>query len=176
MQDSFVLKDGTVIPKKKGKVGWTGLIFSVFPLIGFVLFSLVPICVSIFLSFTDVSTFQEIDNATFVGLRNFYEVLRDGKFWHSVGIAFYATIGQFVSLSIALMISLLLGTKVKGWNVFSVLYFIPYITSSVAISMIWKRMFATQNGLINELFTIFGYTGEKIEWLDTGEIYMKIII
>jgi multiple sugar transport system permease protein len=176
MQDSFVLKDGTVIPKKKGKVGWAGLIFSIIPLIGFVLFSLVPICVSIFLSFTDVSTFQEIESATFVGLRNFFEVLRDGKFWHSVGVAFYATLGQFVSLSIALMISLLLGTKVKGWNVFSVLYFIPYITSSVAISMIWKRMFATQNGLINELFTIFGYTGEKIEWLDTGEIYMIIFI
>ncbi len=176
MQDSFVLKDGTVIPRRKRGFGWQGFLFCIIPFISFFAFSLFPIGYSLVVSFTDMGLYNSIEPWNFMGLKNYAEVFRDMFFWHTIGLGFYATLGQFMSLSIALAMSTLLSTKVKGWNLFSALYFIPYICSSVAVSMIWKRMFDTDYGIINEMISLFGYTGSPIAWSGQKSTYMFIFI
>ena len=176
MQDSFVLKDGTVIPRRKRGFGWQGFIFCIIPFISFFAFSLFPIGYSLVVSFTDMGLYNSIEPWNFMGLRNYAEVFRDMFFWHTIGLGFYCTLGQFLSLSVALAMSTLLSTKVKGWNLFSALYFIPYICSSVAVSMIWKRMFDTDYGIINEMISLFGYTGSPIAWSGQKSTYMLIFI
>lgn len=176
MQDSFVLKDGTVIPRKKRGFGWQGFLFCAFPFIGFFVFSLFPICYSLAVSFTDMGAYNSVDPWVFKGIENYARVFRDMRFWHSIGVAFYCTLGQFMSLSIALAMSSLLSTKVKGWNLFSALYFIPYICSSVAVSIIWKRMFDTDHGIINEIIALCGYKGKPLAWTGDGALYMLIFL
>ncbi len=177
MSKSITLKDGTVIPKMKSKPSWFGFIVVLIPLIAFIVFSISPIVVSVYSSFTNM---QDYSNASQVVTMakpfyiNYFNVFQDVRFWHSIGLAFYVTVGQFTSLTIALLMSVLLSTKVKGWNVFSVIYFIPYICSSVASSIIWQNMFATNNGIINEIIIMLG--GQRQDFLNNQFLYPLIFI
>ena len=182
MQGSTI-QEGTICYKNRRKFGIQGFLFAIIPLCGFIFFCLFPIAYSIFLSFTDLSSStQLIGNVdvviNFVGFENYLNVFNDMRFWHSVAVAFYVTLGQFMSLTVALSMSALLSSKVKGWNLFSVLYFIPYICSSVAMAMIWQKMFDYQRGIINELLISFGaITAEtKINWVNEADVYMVIFL
>ena len=178
MQGTVVSNNGIPMNKQKKKFGWQGFLFAIIPLIGFIIFSLFPIAYSVYLSLTDITSSALIGNPDavikFVGFKNYIDVFNDMRFWHSVLIAYYTTLGQFMSLSIALAMSALLSSKIKGWNLFSVLYFIPYICSSIAISMIWQRMFDYQRGIINEFIILFG--GQKIDWFNSPTVYMIIFL
>ena len=131
MQGSITQNGSPVIIKNKRKFGFLGFFFALIPLCGFIVFSLFPIGFSIYLSLTDLTSSAALTRGdaviNFVGITNYLNVFNDMRFWHSIAIAFYAMLGQFMSLSIALAMSALLSSKVKGWNLFSVLYFIPYI-------------------------------------------------
>ncbi|MBP8715447.1 MAG: sugar ABC transporter permease, partial [Lachnospiraceae bacterium] len=69
-----------------------------------------------------------------------------------------------LSLAFALLIAVLLNTKVKGLSFFRVIYFIPAITMSVAVSMVWKWMFNGDYGILNSLMTLLGF--EPRLWLN----------
>lgn len=178
MQGSQVVQNGSVVVKNKKKFGIVGFIFAFIPLCGFIVFSLFPIGYSVFLSFTDLTASSDLTKGgveiAFVGFQNYINVFNDMRFWHSVTIAFYATLGQFMSLAIALAMSALLSSKVKGWNLFSVLYFIPYICSSVAVSMIFQRLFNFERGIINQIIVMCG--GAKINWTNEASVYMIIFL
>ena len=182
MQGSTI-QEGTICYKNRRKFGIQGFLFAIIPLCGFIFFCLFPIGYSIFLSFTDLSSStQLIGNVdvviNFIGFENYINVFNNMRFWHSVAVAFYVTLGQFMSLTVALCMSALLSSKVKGWNLFSVLYFIPYICSSVAMAMIWQKMFDYQRGIINELLISLGsITAEtKINWMQEADVYMIIFL
>ncbi len=179
MQGS-VTQNGTPIKiKNKKKFGFLGFFFAALPLFGFIVFSLFPIGYSIYLSLTDLTSSASLTRddvvINFIGITNYLNVFNDMRFWHSIAVAFYAMLGQFMSLSIALAMSALLSTKVKGWNLFSVLYFIPYICSSIAMAMIWLRMFDYKRGIMNEILIMFGRDpAQKIDWLKREDLYMII--
>ena len=72
--------------KKKRKVnkeGLSGLLLSIGPVLGFVLFGLVPMVVAIFMSFMDIYGFS-LEGAEFIGLNNYKSVLQDSLFWKSI--------------------------------------------------------------------------------------------
>ena len=182
MQGSTV-QEGTICYKKRRKFGLQGFLFAIIPLCGFIFFCLFPIAYSIYFSITDLpSANYLIGNndvvINFVGFKNYISVFNNMKFWHSVAVAFYVTLGQFMSLSVALIMSALLSSKVKGWNLFSVLYFIPYICSSIAMAMIWKKMFDTDRGIINELLISLGAitADAKLKWMTDPGLYMIIFL
>ena len=177
MSKSITLKDGTVIKQKKAGYNWLGLIIVLIPLIAFIVFSIVPIAVSVYSSFTTMQNYSnkfEVVNWAKPFYINYFNVFQDVRFWHSIGLAFYVTLGQFTSLTIALVMSVLLSSKVKGWNVFSAIYFIPYICSSVASSIIWQNMFATRNGIINEIIIMLG--GTRQDFVNNQYLYPLIFI
>lgn len=177
MSKSITLKDGTIIKQKKAGYNWPGLIIVLIPLIAFIVFSIVPIAVSVYSSFTTMQNYSnkfEVVKWAKPFYINYFNVFQDVRFWHSIGLAFYVTLGQFTSLTIALVMSVLLSSKVKGWNVFSAIYFIPYICSSVASSIIWQNMFATRNGIINEIIIMLG--GTRQDFVNNQYLYPLIFI
>ena len=126
-----------------------------------IIFRLVPIVLSFIISFFEWSV-KGI--GSFVGFSNYAKILHDPDFWQSMLNTFYLVI--FIvpaSLFLSLILATLLNNieKLKGF--FRSLFFIPTVTSMVAISIVWKIIFNQQTGLFNFFLTKLGFS--PLGWL-----------
>lgn len=132
----------------------------------FLIFGLFPILFSLYLAFHAWDGLGEME---FVGLRNFRNLLTDDPdFWVSVGntfaIWFLSTLPQ---LFLALVVAFLLNAAfMKFKNFYRAIYFLPNITSIVAVAIIFGSFFGSQFGLINGVLGALGLP--RIEWLTDG--------
>ena len=142
------------------------------PLVGFVVFSGFPLIISIIALFCDVDLYQ-LGDFTWNAFEGFKVVFSDGYsvatyglnmapyFYKAIGITVWVASTQLVTLVIALAISVLLATNPKGRKIFQILYFIPYICSTVAVSLMWRWFFNGEtSGGLNTLL------GTQIRWLE----------
>lgn len=131
-------------------------------------FSIIPIAVSLAAGFTDLDLAGLANRANigFVGLDNFRELFRDETFIVSFGnTLFYVLIGvpAVVALSLAVALLLNYGTSAL-FSVFRAVYYLPTITNIVAIAVIWSYLYNQQYGLFNYLLSLAG-TG-PVPWLE----------
>lgn len=147
-----------------------GIIFANIPLLGFVLFGLIPLLLSIFLSF---HTFKglRLNSADFVGLENFKKIFEDEMFYTALGNTWYVLLACVVSLILSLVISALIATNVKGAKGFKAVYFVPYVCSMVAITFMWKWIYDYNYGVLNSTLIEWGWITEPIDWLGSAEFY-----
>jgi len=127
-------------------------------LIGFFLFSLIPIVASLALAFTDYDLLSS--DIRFVGLDNFDRMFyHDLRYWKSVRATLnYVAAAVPLRLTFALGVALLLNTKRRGVFFYRAAYYTPSIVGgSVAIAVMWRQIFGT-DGLVN------GVTGLDIRW------------
>ncbi len=132
-------------------------------LILFAIFTFIPLFASLFLSFTD---YNVIHAPRWVGLENFRAlVLDDARFWKAFRNTVLYVIGVVPSgISIALVMAAGLEELTRGKQFFKVLYFIPTVTSVVAIAAVWKWLFAGEKfGLINYALITLGL--QPVDWL-----------
>lgn len=131
-------------------------------LIGFTLFMIVPIIMGFGISFTDYDGFRKMN---FVGLQNYIDMFSDGYFIVSMKNNIVFTL---VTVPLTMIASLLLAVAVnsviKGSNAFRMLFFFPYITSMVAVGIIWSLLFNPKVGPINNILHAIGFT-EVPGWL-----------
>jgi ABC-type sugar transport system permease subunit len=100
---------------------------------------------------------------TFAGLKNYEAIFNSEEFWISVKNTFYfAIVSQPITMIIGLSLALLL-KDIKGGSIFRTVIFLPVITSSVGISMIWSWMYNPTYGIINNVFSKIGLP--KVNWL-----------
>lgn len=100
----------------------------------------------------------------FVVLRNYTAILRDSNFWQAFGNTVYFSFGVVpTSLFLSLLIAVLLHRRIKGVRFFRTIYFLPVITSIIAVSMVWKWIYHPQVGLANNILHLFGIKG--FNWL-----------
>jgi multiple sugar transport system permease protein len=116
-------------------------------LIGAVIFVLGPMVVSLLLAF---SSWDIISPAQWVGLGNFQTMATDDRFFTSLRVTMLYTFFS-VPLGVAgsLMLAVLLNTKIRGQAGFRTLYYLPAVSSAVAASLIWLRLFNPESGLLN---------------------------
>ncbi len=140
--------------------------------IGLLLFLAAPLCFALYLSLTQYDLFNE---PVFVGFDNFIRAFsaNETQFWPSVGNAFVMSIGVLLSMACSLVLANLISGKRKGSNVFRMIYFLPTICSSVAVGIMWKRIYDYQYGFINNIVALFG--GDKVNWLDAAHAVPSII-
>ena len=155
-----------VSPLKKKHV-WTketvfALIVVLIPLIGYAFFNGLPVTLSFGLLFSEIEG-VDLSTIRWNNFQNFKIVFSDARFWKSIWITLWIASTQLVTLGIALVISVLLARKPRGRVFFQVLYFVPYICASVAVSIMWKWIFDGNHGLLNALL------GTKIDWLNNTE-------
>jgi len=160
------------LPKRKIKwkpLSWICLAIVFIPIIAYFVFNGFPVVLSFISMFTDMEN-NDLATMTWNGFDNFVQVFQDEKFWKSWGITLILATSQFVTLFIALIIAVLLEQKVKGAKAFQVLFFIPYICSSVAVAIMWAWVFSKDFGIVNAIF------GTKIDWLNDTEKPMRLIL
>lgn len=141
--------------------GIAGLLFVTPQLIYFLLFFLLPLGICIYAGFTNWNILSP--NRMFTGLRNFERLFADPKFWTALQNTFYMLLPIPFYLCFALAFAYCCHKKILGEKVFRVIYYLPFISSIVALTLIWKWLFNSQYGLVNNFLGLFGIDGP--DWL-----------
>jgi len=149
-----------------------GYLFLLPNFIGFLLFSLFPIVVALLLTLTD---WNLVDAPRFAGLSNYQQLLHDPLFWRTAGNTLYYTFGAVpVGVFIAFWLALLLHRKMRGVVFFRTIFFLPHVTLTVAIAVVWAWIYHPDVGLINYLLGLVGIDGPR--WLQSTTWAMPAII
>lgn len=139
----------------------TGLLFISPWLVGFCLFMLGPIVLSLYYSFCEYSMLQE---PLFVGLENYRELAGDKLFWKSLGNTLqFAAMAVPGSLLISLGLAMLLNVPSRAQSYYRTVIFLPSLVPVVASAMVWLWMFEARRGLLNQALGGIGLTGPN--WL-----------
>lgn len=122
--------------------------------LGILLFILVPMGISLYYSLCD---YNILSPPEFIGIDNYVDMLSDETFFKAIGVTFfYALISVPLRLVFALIVAMLLLNTTKATGFYRAAYYLPSIIGgSVAVSILWKRMFAV-DGVVNQLLGVIG--------------------
>ncbi len=129
----------------------------------FSVFVLIPVIASFFLSFTKYNT---LSAPRWVGLDNYYQILfQDPRFWKALCNTTIYVVGVVpVGICVSLLLAVAIDRKIKFKNFYKSIFFMPVVTSIVAVSVIWKWLFAGEKyGLINHWLMKMGIN--PVDWL-----------
>lgn len=149
-----------------------GYAFLALPLLGYVVFTVVPVLGAFFIG---VLRWDLLTEPRFIGAENFTRLATDARFWQALRNTAYFALGS-VPLAMAggLGLALLMNRTLRGIAVFRALYYIPYITSWVAVALVWAWLFDRDFGLINFGLKLVGITGPG--WLNDPTWAMPAVI
>ncbi|MGE6629209.1 carbohydrate ABC transporter permease [Bacillus sp. NPDC077027] len=131
-------------------------------IIGFICFTVIPMLVSLYLSFTQYDLFTK---PKWIGFGNYYEMFTsDEKYVQSLKVTFtYVLAGVPLRLGFALFIAMILNQAVRGVGIYRTLFYLPSIIGgSVAVAIMWRNIFGN-DGVINALLFFVGID-QKILW------------
>lgn len=150
-----------------------GYLFLMPNFLGFLAFSLLPIAACLALTFTK---WNLILPPALSGVGNYRQMVSDQLFWRTLGNTAYYTLGAVpVAIFIAFWLALLLNRGMRGVKFFRTIYFLPYVTLTVAISIVWSWIYNPDLGILNYLLGLVGIQGPA--WLqDPGWAMPAIII
>jgi len=136
-----------------------------------IVFRLLPILSSFYISFFKWSLVR----GSFLGFGNYIRMFQDPKFWQSLLNTVYFVVGMVpASLGLSLFIAVLLSKKIKAMGVFRTTYFLPVVTSLVAVSMVWKWIYHPEMGLANYFLKLIGVN--KLLWLSESAGVIKLAL
>ena len=132
---------------------------------------LVPVVMNVLLSLTD----YDLRSMHFVGLRNYIALPQDIFFTTSVrNTIVYTFFTLLFSMGLGLAFAVVLNENIRGRRIFRTAIFIPFVTSMVAVSMIWLWIYDPSNGILNVALSLFGIP--KQQWLYDPNLAMASII
>jgi multiple sugar transport system permease protein len=158
--------------KKVSKEAVYGTCFAGIPVLGFIIFGLIPMIVAVIMAFTDVKF--ALEDLQWVGFDNFAYALKDKMFWKSVVNTLYFALSMPISLIVALIVSVLLNQDIVCKKLFRTIFFIPYVCSVVAVALMWKWIFDANYGVLNAIITKCG--GEPVLWLQNASTFGIAVI
>ncbi len=153
-------------------------------LLGFLVFTLLPVLACFALSFTDyqLAPIQHLsqlrERMPFVGAQNFVKLLgwhreagalvaNDPDFWRYLGNTLFLMLGIPISIAGSLFLAILLNQRLRGMTLFRTIYFLPTVSSAVAVCIVWKWVFHQQPnevGLLNSILMSLGVSSPP-DWL-----------
>lgn len=153
-----------------------GYLFLTPSLIGHVVFLAFPIVFSLIISFTNWDLISGLKSIKWVGFDNFI------KMYHDVNIAkalknniIFAVTTVPITIFIALFLAVLLNNKIYCKSMFRLFYFIPYITSITAVSVVWLAMFNPSSGPINTILRSIGVM-KPPAWISSPQTALLSVI
>lgn len=139
----------------------------------FGVFNIYPLFYTAYLSFLDWDGLSI--ERSFVGLDNYRELLSSGLLWNSLGVTAYYTAGVIVlSIPLGLLIAVLLNSSLRSKVLYRTVYFLPVVTATVAVSVVWKLMLDPGSGYVNVLLRSVGISGPS--WLRSPTWAMPAVI
>lgn len=133
----------------------------------------IPVVAAIVLSFT---SYDMIRRPEFIGIQNYLEIFRDDIFWRAVSHnLILAVVGIPISMLIALVLAVMLNQGMRGEGIFRTMVFLPHVTATVAVAMIWLWIYApTDNGLANMALSLFGFG--NVAWLTSTDTSLMSVL
>ncbi|MBL1218844.1 MAG: extracellular solute-binding protein [Planctomycetes bacterium] len=122
-------------------------------ILGFVIFMAFPIVLSLVLSLAEWKAVSTLDNARFVGLANYKQILfHDSRFRTSLYVTlYYALLAVPGGQLVALLSALLMNLKVRGIEIYRAAWYLPSVLAGVGVSILWRWVFDADGGLMNAL-------------------------
>jgi multiple sugar transport system permease protein len=134
-------------------------------LIGFMMFLFIPIVAAFVLSFME---YDVISPMKFIGLKNYIEMFHDPIVAETLrNTVVYTVITVPVGMALSLILALALDQNIAGRRIFRAVYFLPSITSMVAVAVVWQWIYNPEFGLLNYLLSLFGIDGPS--WLSSSK-------
>ena len=141
-------------------------------IIGFIIFVLGPMIMALVLSFYN---WEIVRDPSFVGLRNYARLASDPLVWKSLlNTVYYTVIGVPLRICLALCLAVLLNHPGFLTNVFRMVFYLPSITSGVAVAVVWTWLYEPYFGVINSLLRVVGIDGPG--WLSSPDWAMPALI
>ena len=148
--------------RQKSEFVW-GWIFILPTMIGLIVLNIYPMIDTIKQSFYKTGDFGKGNK--FVGLANYDKVFGDSEVWQALANTIkYAIVEVPFSVVIALLLAVILNKKLKGRSAFRTIFFLPMVVAPAAIAMVWKWLYNSNFGLINNTFNI------KVNWISDPKI------
>jgi multiple sugar transport system permease protein len=136
-------------------------------------FTILPIAYAIFLAFHKVRILGEI-NYRFIGLKSFIRMMDDERVWIALkNTAEYVLIVVPIQTILALALALILNSQIKGKKTFQIIFFLPTVTSSAVLTLIFMWIY-NSNGLLNNILAFFGLP--TYNWIGDPTVALKAIM
>ena len=160
-----------ILQRKENIAAYLFLLPALFFFVGFVI---TPMVMGIFTSFTN----SHMGGSEFVGFENYVRLFKDEKFLRSAWNTVFIVI---VSVPVVTAFSLWVGAsiyqmKAAARSFFRCVFYLPVVTGSVAVVVVWKWMFNTYNGLFNQMLTGSGLIDRGIDWLGNSHTAIWCIL
>ncbi|MFQ7876342.1 carbohydrate ABC transporter permease [Enterocloster sp.] len=161
------------LKQQLSKESVAGVLFTLPFTIGFLLFMIVPMGISLYYSFCD---YVILSPPVFTGLKNFISMFQDETFFKTLKVTFFfAFVSVPLKLLFALIVAMLLLENSKMSGFYRAAYYLPSIIGgSVAVSILWKRMFA-MDGVVNKLLGMVGIQ-TSFSWLGDTRTAIWVLI
>ncbi|MGC5167551.1 carbohydrate ABC transporter permease [Luteimicrobium sp. DT211] len=144
-------RPGSRLRLRNTLIGWSFILPN---FLGFAFLTLIPVGALFYLAFTDWNVFG---TASWTGLTNVRRLIHDTSFWTAFrNTLYYSALHIPITLCVSLCLALLLNRKLRGVTFFRTAAFFPYITSIVAIAVVWNALFSPKYGPINEILRFVG--------------------
>lgn len=159
-------------PERRRRETLTAWSFLGVPFLHLSVFAFLPLAFTVYLAFHEWSLVEQA--RPFVGLANFRELGRDPLFWTTLrNTALYTTYVP-VTMALAIGLALLLNRRRGGERLLRTVVFLPFVTSAVAIAIVWQWMFNPDSGLANYLLSFVGVG--PVNWLGNPRTALLAII
>lgn len=133
-------------------------------------FHLLPVAYAFWISLHE----WKVKKVGFLGLQNYARVFQDPDFWASLRITVFYVLGTIpIQLVLALIIAYLLYQKIRGLSIYRTVYFLPYITSTVAAAAVWLWIFNPGHGPMNQILQVIGIPPQK--WMNEPRGVLRLI-
>lgn len=169
--------------KKWNDEAVSGLIFVLPPVIGFFLFTAGPFLFSIFASFTEWDSMTTIEklfsqpSSYFIGFDNYVELFTDEFFWKALFNTFFYMIGIPIGMVWAFALAMSFNKELPGVKVYRVIYYIPVVSSIVAVALLWSWLYNGDYGLLNQFLAWIGIPKENLpNWLQNKHTVKPALI
>lgn len=158
---------------RRTKMNWVFSYCMIAPLcIGLAVFYLWPFVQNLWFSFNDVTKFNI---STFCGLDNYRKLFGDKEVWKALSNTLkYVVVTVPLGMCFSILLAALLNMKIRGKSFYRVLYFLPSITMSAAVAMVWKWIFNEQMGILNSALKAMGMSGHN--WLTDNRTALLCIM
>lgn len=122
--------------------------------------------------------YDGVSPAEFIGMENFVRVFtRDPAWWKSVVITFGIALGKLaVEIPLALILAVMLNTKLRGRNLFRGIFFLPTVTSAAVMGLVFTFLFSGYNGIVNVYLQKWGFIDSAIPWLEDKTMATVVVI
>ena len=160
----------SAMAKKEERTAW---LFIALPFLGFLLFMAYPICFAVFASMSKWTGMNSlVDN--FCGLQNYINIFHDEKFWKSLHTTIIYLIGIPIGMILGLLLAMGMNRKIPGIRLLRTMYYVPVVSSLVAVSILWAWVYNYDYGLFNSIIKLLtGHHGPN--WLG-DEFWVKVAL